>query len=307
MEIKKINLPFGHKLCPTRENFQQLPKHFFVCVKNIFPTQSAKRHVSLVGKWATAIHQSCWEENDLKAFCVEDTFGTWMGFLWHFSSVRRPRARCCVLYSVRKERGERSLRSRWLFRRDELADESSWRNGAKCAEWSGAAVTRPARAPAGVVKGFSFNYVALLLAWRPLMASLRLPTWPPQSEWDGNRWCSSVFRHSQSFLINNNTSKWIHFRIYFTWNQKRFSAEEECSELTERSRVSNVLAFPAGLHSERVDGPSGAAAAPGSHMMQSTILIMFRGRTRSVIAHRLYLQTHIKTNKASQFAQSSHK
>lgn len=221
-----------------------------------------------------------------------------MGFLWHFSSVRRPRARCCVLYSVRKGGGERrrreSLRSRWLFRRDELADESSWRNEAKCAERTGAAVSRPARAPTGVVKGFSFNYVALLLAWRPLMASLRLPTWPPhQSEWDGNRWCSSVFKHSQSFLINNNTwsSKWIHFRntvfytvgIYFTWNQKRFSEEEECSELAKRSRVSNVLAFPAGLHSERVDGPSGAAAAPGSHMMQSTILIMFRGRTGSVI------------------------
>lgn len=145
-------------------------KHFFVCIKNIFPTHSARHHVSLVGvvsnsseqQW-TAIRQLCREENNLKAFCLEDTFGTWMGLLWHFNSVHCLWAQCCALYSVRKGGGEwrsrESLRSRWLFRWDELGDESSWRNEAKCAEPSRAAVSLPTRAPTGVIEGFNFNYV----------------------------------------------------------------------------------------------------------------------------------------------------
>lgn len=64
---------------------------------------------------------------------------------------------------IRKGGGEwqsrESLRSRWLFRWDELGDESSWRNGAKCAEPSRAAVSLPTRAPTGVIEGFNFNYV----------------------------------------------------------------------------------------------------------------------------------------------------
>lgn len=57
-------------------------------------------------------------------------------------------------------------------------------------------------------------------------------------------------------------------------------------------RVSNVLAFPAKLHCEEVNGPwtSGTAAAPGSQIMQTTILIMFRkgaGQEFSVIAYCL--------------------
>lgn len=111
----------------------------------------------------TAIHQLCREENNSKAFCLEDTFGTWMGFLWHFNSVHYLWAQCCALYSVRKRRGEwqsrESLRSRWLFRWDELGDVSSWRNRAKCAEQSSAAVSLPKRAPTGVIEGFNFNYV----------------------------------------------------------------------------------------------------------------------------------------------------
>ena len=142
-------------------------KHFFVCIKTFFPGSVCKASRLPGGgseqqQW-TAIRQLCREENNLKAFCLEDTFGTWMGFLWHFNSVHCPWAQCCALYSVRMGGGEwrsrEPLRSRWLFRRDELGDECSWRNGAKCAEQSRAAVSLPTRAPTGVIEGFNFNYV----------------------------------------------------------------------------------------------------------------------------------------------------
>ena len=60
--------------------------------------------------------------------------------------------------------------------------------------------------------------------------------------------------------------------------------------------MTNVLAFPARLHCKRVNGPwtSGTAAAPGSQIMQTAILIMLRGRGGqefNVIAYCLYIQT----------------
>lgn len=140
---------------PVSGKLPAASEHFFVCIKSNFffpPFRSVCKASPLPGgaseqqQWA-AIRQLCKEENNLKAFCLEDTFGTRMGFLWHSNSVHCPWALCCALYSVKEGRGERRsrepLRSRWWFRRDELGDESSWRNRAKCAEWSRAAVSLP--------------------------------------------------------------------------------------------------------------------------------------------------------------------
>lgn len=62
--------------------------------------------------------------------------------------------------------------------------------------------------------------------------------------------------------------------------------------------MNNVLAFPAMLHCEKVNEPwtSGTAAAPGSQIMQTTKITMFRGRDGqefSVIAYCLQTQMHV--------------
>lgn len=65
--------------------------------------------------------------------------------------------------------------------------------------------------------------------------------------------------------------------------------------------MNNVLAFPARLHCKKVNGPwtSGTAAAPGTQIMQTTILIMSRrrdGQEFNVIAYYVLIQMYIWRN-----------
>ena len=148
------------------------PKHFFVCIKNIFPTHSARLHVYLVGILSTSNEQhsaSCKEGKKKQKTLRLSTLKTHLGHEWAFYDTSILSIACGpgVVYCTVSGKGggewrsRDSLRSCWLFRWDELGDESesSWRNGAKCAEQSRAAVSLPTRAPMGAMAGSNFNYV----------------------------------------------------------------------------------------------------------------------------------------------------